>query len=174
MILLLGGTSETAPLAESIAAAGFEVLVSTASDVPLEVGNHPRIFHRFGPLDVEGMAQLANERGIKAIVDASHPYASAVHAHAKKTADTLSIPYLSWSRPSWSSNETFVSFAQDHDEAARIAFSFSKLFCSPRAPGILGRTRLNQLGRESRWWRESWIIRTRFGPARKQKFPPRK
>jgi precorrin-6A/cobalt-precorrin-6A reductase len=126
MILLLGGTSETAPLAEAIAGAGFAVLVSTASDVPLEVGNHPRISHRCGPLDVEGMAQLVADRNIKAIVDASHPYASAVHAHAKKTAEALHIPYLAWSRPSCLGNEEFVALAQDHEEASRLAFSFGK------------------------------------------------
>ncbi|MBF0509675.1 MAG: precorrin-6A/cobalt-precorrin-6A reductase [Deltaproteobacteria bacterium] len=43
MILLIGGTSETASFAEALAAAGFDVLVSTATDVALEVGRHPRI-----------------------------------------------------------------------------------------------------------------------------------
>jgi precorrin-6A/cobalt-precorrin-6A reductase len=126
MILLLGGTSETAPLAEAIAEAGFAVLVSTATDVALEVGNDPGISRRIGPLDTEEMVQLAVGRGIKAIVDASHPYASAVHAHAKKTAEALNIPYLSWSRPSCLGKRDFVSLAQDHEEAARMAFSLGQ------------------------------------------------
>jgi precorrin-6A/cobalt-precorrin-6A reductase len=126
MILLLGGTSETAPLAEAIAGAGFAVLVSTATDVALEVGDHPRISRRCGPLDNVGMTQLAEEMGIRAIVDASHPYASAVHAHAKEVAERLRIPYLAWLRPSCLSNLDFVSLVRDHEEAAGIAFSFGK------------------------------------------------
>lgn len=126
MILLLGGTSETAPLAEAIAEAGFAVVVSTASDVPLEVGRHPRISHRTGPLTAEGMARLAVERNIRVIVDASHPYASAIHEHATKTAEALSIPYLLWSRASCLNNSDFPSVARDHEEAARTAFSFGK------------------------------------------------
>ncbi len=34
MILLIGGTSETAPLAEALAGAGFKILVSTATTSP--------------------------------------------------------------------------------------------------------------------------------------------
>jgi len=126
MILLLGGTSETAPLAEAIAEAGFAVMVSTASDVPLAIGNHPRISRRSGLLDAEGMVQLAVELNIRAIVDASHPYASAGHAHAKEAAEALGIPYLQWSRPLSLRVGDFVSVAHDHEEAARIAFSFGK------------------------------------------------
>ncbi len=43
MILLIGGTSETAPLASGLAAAGYEVLVSTATDAPAGDRDHPRI-----------------------------------------------------------------------------------------------------------------------------------
>ncbi len=41
MILLLGGISETSRIAESLVAAGYGVLVSTATDIPLQVGTHP-------------------------------------------------------------------------------------------------------------------------------------
>ena len=37
-VLLLGGTSETAPLATALARAGHNVLVSTATDIALDVG----------------------------------------------------------------------------------------------------------------------------------------
>lgn len=41
MILLLGGTSDTAPIARGLAAVGLPVLVSTATDIDLDVGVHP-------------------------------------------------------------------------------------------------------------------------------------
>lgn len=126
MILLLGGTSETAPLAEALACAGFSVLVSTATDVPLAMGNHPRISCRRGTLDWREMTVLAVEYGITAIVDASHPYASLVHTNARKTAESLNIPYLAWARPSGLAGGDFVFRARDHTEAAGIAFSFGR------------------------------------------------
>jgi precorrin-6A/cobalt-precorrin-6A reductase len=126
MILLLGGTSETAPLAEALAEAGFSVLVSTATDVPLDVGDHPGISRRRGPLDIRGIRLLTMERNIQAIVDASHPYASNVSALARRAAESLKIPYFAWWRPSALAGEDQIFQAVDHEDAARIAFSFGR------------------------------------------------
>ena len=56
MILLLGGTSDTPPIALRLAESGYRVLVSQATDVPLETGCHPNIESRSGPLDEHGLA----------------------------------------------------------------------------------------------------------------------
>ncbi|MDO9585413.1 MAG: hypothetical protein Q7I93_02885 [Syntrophales bacterium] len=48
MILLLGGTADTAILAAMPAEAGYDVLVSTAAGIPLATGDHPRIFYPIG------------------------------------------------------------------------------------------------------------------------------
>ncbi len=126
MILLIGGTSETAPLAEALAAAGFRVLVSTATDVPLDVGKHPNISSRCGMLDVEGMTKLAAKRGVHAIVDASHPYSLVAHANAIKVALDLSIPCFRWARPPAAKDGDHVSFARTHEFAARTACSLGR------------------------------------------------
>ena len=126
MILLIGGTSETAPLAEALAAAGFRVLVSTATEVPLDVGKHPNISSRRGMLDMQGMTQLATERGVQAIVDASHPYSVAAHANAKKVALDLSIPCFRWARPPAAKDGDPVFFARTHEFAARTACSLGR------------------------------------------------
>jgi precorrin-6x reductase len=99
MILLIGGTSETAPLASGLAGAGYEVLVSTATDSRLNVGDHPRISRRAGRLDEEGLVAIGKEKGIRAIVDAAHPYAVAVHAAVQVAAQRLGIPCLVFRRP---------------------------------------------------------------------------
>jgi precorrin-6A/cobalt-precorrin-6A reductase len=99
MILLIGGTGETASLAQGLAEAGYRVLVSTATDVPLATGDHPNISRRKGRLDEEEMSALAKKKGVKAIVDAAHPYAVAVHAAAQRTAHRLDIPCLTFQRP---------------------------------------------------------------------------
>jgi precorrin-6A/cobalt-precorrin-6A reductase len=124
MILLLGGTSETAPIASALATAGFKVLVSTATDAPLDVGDHPNISRRAGKLDREQMLRLSIQQGVVAIVDASHPYAASVQANARSVADQIKIPYLSWIRPPISEGDSLITSVPDHKTAAKVAFSF--------------------------------------------------
>lgn len=123
MILLLGGTSDTAPLATRLAEAGFRVLVSTATDLDLEIGDHPNVHRRAGALDGEAMARLVRERGIEAILDAAHPYAEAAHLTARHVAEELALPLFRFERPSSVSSCDHVSRADNHAQAARIAFA---------------------------------------------------
>ena len=99
MILLLGGTSDAGPIAMRLAEAGYRVLVSQATDVPLETPLHGNIETRCGPLDERGLAELVDRHAIRAIVDAAHPYAVAVHAAASRVADDKGIPCLRFLRP---------------------------------------------------------------------------
>ena len=121
MILLLGGTSETAPLAEAMADAGYEVLVSTATDVPLAVGNRPQISHRSGRLTDAEMIALVRDRAVRAIVDATHPYATSVRATAERVAEQSNVPYLTFVRPGTAGEQDGVRLAATHQEAARLA-----------------------------------------------------
>ncbi len=126
MILLIGGTSETAHLAQGLAEAGYSVLVSQATDEPLAIGTHSRISRRTGRLDAEGLAALGRERGIRTIVDAAHPYAAAVHAAARTAAERLGIPCIRLCRPEGflpERAETAIRFATGHAEAAALAFA---------------------------------------------------
>ena len=132
MILLIGGTSETAPLASGLAEAGYEVLVSTATDAPLAIGDHPRISRRAGRLDEEGLVAIGKEKGIRAIVDAAHPYAIAAHSAAQVAARRLGIPCLVFRRPEELTPESGrrpeaagspVRFVADHAGAAEMAFA---------------------------------------------------
>jgi precorrin-6A/cobalt-precorrin-6A reductase len=123
MILLLGGTAETAVLAARLAGAGYGVLVSTATGIALETGRHPRIERRTGRLDECGLAGLAGSRGIRAIVDAAHPYAEAAHASARKAALAARIPCYAYIRPPAVRRDGTMSFARTHEEAAVLAFA---------------------------------------------------
>jgi precorrin-6A/cobalt-precorrin-6A reductase len=122
VILLLGGTSETAALAEALAADGARVLVSCATDVPLAVGDHPRIARRTGRLDAEQMAALVAELGIGIIVDALHPYAAEAHTVARTVSARCNCRYARYGRPAAVAEaDPGVTFAAGHDEAAELA-----------------------------------------------------
>jgi precorrin-6A/cobalt-precorrin-6A reductase len=127
MILLLGGTSETAPVATRLAEAGCRILVSTATDEPLEIGSLPNIERRSGPLDETGLANLVRRMNVRAIVDCTHPYAATVRATARGVAEQRAIPYFTFIRPAGvTPGEPGVHRAANHEEAARVAFSFGR------------------------------------------------
>ncbi len=127
MILLLGGTSETAPLAAALAAAGYAVVVSTATEAALLLPEHPLVSRRCGRLDAAGMAALIRDAGAAALVDATHPYATEAQANARAAARAAGVPYLRWQRPETNLAEADgVIIADGHAEAARLAFSFCR------------------------------------------------
>lgn len=126
MILLLGGTGETASLALGLAEAGYDVLVSTATDILLDVGTHPRIRRRSGRLGEKGMALLIHDCDIRGIVDATHPYATLARKTARRVANRLVIPYFAFIRPTGLVDREAVIMAGSHEEAARIACSTAK------------------------------------------------
>lgn len=121
MILLLGGTSETAIVAEALAGAGQDVLVSTATDVPLNVGRHANIRRRCGRLDAAAMAALVRREGIRALVDVSHPYAEDLRSTAERVAREVGIPYLTYVRPGSAAAGDGVIVVNGHADAARVA-----------------------------------------------------
>lgn len=123
MILLFGGTSDTAGAAESLADAGYQVLVSTATEMPLEIGERSGILRRHGRMNGEQAKELLLAENIRAVVDASHPYATALHTTAACAAADVGIPYLRLERAS-TLGAVEVTIAKDHEEAARMAFSF--------------------------------------------------
>jgi precorrin-6A/cobalt-precorrin-6A reductase len=123
MILLIAGAGESGFLADALVSAGFRVLMSTATDMALDVKDHPNLSRRCGELNPETLSALILERGIRAIVDASHPYASVIKVHARHAANELRIPYLRWQRPSLLDQADNVEWADSHDDAACKAFS---------------------------------------------------
>ncbi|WP_277058610.1 precorrin-6A reductase [Trichlorobacter lovleyi] len=125
MILLLGGTSETAPLAAACAAQGWPTLISTATDVPLDLPEHPLLTRRHGRLNQEQMEQLMRQERITVLLDAAHPFATEAHATARAAATAVGIPYLRQQRRSCDRYDEAIIKVSDHRTAAQQAVSFS-------------------------------------------------
>ncbi|WP_005038280.1 precorrin-6A reductase [Holophaga foetida] len=124
MILLLGGTSETGPLASALLGRGLEVLVSTATDAPLALPEGVR--RRWGRLDGAALAELCCREGISALVDAGHPFATELHAAVQEAARLTGLPLLRFRRGETRLGDESVHWVTDHEEAARVAFSFGR------------------------------------------------
>ncbi|HEY6255332.1 MAG TPA: cobalt-precorrin-6A reductase [Xanthobacteraceae bacterium] len=100
-ILILGGTTEARALAEHLAARhDLAVTLSLAGrtanpkaqPVPVRTGG-------FG--GAEGLARYLVRERIDALIDATHPYAAIMSAHAAEAARSAGVPLLGLRRPAW-------------------------------------------------------------------------
>lgn len=100
-VLVLGGTTEARELAASLAARpGVRVTTSLAGRVsrPGAVDGDVRI-GGFG--GAEGLAAWLREHEADAVVDATHPFATAITANAARAAAATGIPAVVLRRPGW-------------------------------------------------------------------------
>jgi precorrin-6A/cobalt-precorrin-6A reductase len=99
-ILILGGTGEARELAAGLTAAGIGMVSSLAGRVrqPRLPAGEVRI-GGFGGAD--GLAGYLRAEAITGIVDATHPFASAITANATAAAAQTGLPLLVLRRPPW-------------------------------------------------------------------------
>src|SRR3954464_7318497 len=99
-VLLLGGTAEARRLAEALTADGVDVVSSLAgrTAAPVLPPGDVRI-GGFG--GAEGLAQWLRENPVRAVVDATHPFADTMTAHAAEAARAAGTPLLRLQRPGW-------------------------------------------------------------------------
>lgn len=101
-VLILGGTGEARALADRLATApGLDVVSSLAgrlSDPTLPAGR-VRV-GGFG--DVEGLQRFLVAEGIDRVIDATHPFATRITAHAMAAAAATGVPLVVLRREGWS------------------------------------------------------------------------
>lgn len=95
LILVLGGTAEARELAARV-----PVLTSLAGRVsaPLLPDGDVRV-GGFG--GVPGLAAFLRAQGVRAVVDATHPFAAQMSAHAVTACAEVGVPLLRLQRPGW-------------------------------------------------------------------------
>ena len=132
-ILLLGGTSEARSLAARLHP-GVTVISSLAGRVPdpaLPVGQ-VRI-GGFGGVD--GLRRWLLDERVDAVVDATHPYAATMTAHAAAVCAELGLPHLVLARPSWPAGDAIV-VGSDVEAAKRTAANgFTRVFLTTGRSG---------------------------------------
>lgn len=126
VILLLGGTTEAFPIANALSDEGYSVLLSTATDLEPRGGFPAGVERTIGMLDDAGMAQLISRRGIRAVVDATHPYAAAASENAWHACRRTNTPYVAWERPGGVADGPNVHRAGNHEAGAALACSFGR------------------------------------------------
>jgi precorrin-6A/cobalt-precorrin-6A reductase len=132
-LLLLGGTSEGRALAARLDA-DVDVISSLAGRVPdpaLPVGEV-----RIGGFGgVEGLRRWLVEAAVDAVVDATHPYAATITAHAAAVCGGLGLPHVVLARPAWPRGDA-ICVGSDTEAANTIAAEhYSRVFLTTGRSG---------------------------------------
>jgi precorrin-6A/cobalt-precorrin-6A reductase len=132
-VLLLGGTSEGRALAARLYP-DVDVISSLAGRVPdpaLAMGE-VRI-GGFGGVD--GMRRWLIDSMVDAVVDATHPYATTITAHAAAVCDELRLPHLVLARPAWPRGDA-IGVGSDAEAAKTVAAEhYSRVFLTTGRSG---------------------------------------
>ncbi|HEV3045823.1 MAG TPA: cobalt-precorrin-6A reductase [Solirubrobacteraceae bacterium] len=101
VILVLGGTAEARELAAALDAADVPVTSSLAGRVerPRLPAGAVRVGGFGGP---EALARWLGEHGVRAVLDATHPFAERISASAVRACALADVPLLRLERPGWS------------------------------------------------------------------------
>ncbi|MEV0671780.1 cobalt-precorrin-6A reductase [Mycobacterium sp. NPDC050441] len=132
-VLLLGGTGEARALAAALHPE-VEVISSLAGRVPdpaLPVG--PVRIGGFGGVD--GMRQWLQDAVVDSVVDATHPFAATITAHAAQVCAELGVPHLVLARPAWAPGAAIV-VGSDTEAAETVTDNgYSRVFLTTGRSG---------------------------------------
>ena len=133
-VLLLGGTAEARALAVTLHPR-VDIISSLAGRVPdpaLPVG--PVRIGGFGGVD--GLRRWLERERINAVVDATHPFAATMTAHAAEVCAELRMPHLVLARPAWPPGDALV-VDSDTEAAETVARQgYSRVFLTTGRSGV--------------------------------------
>jgi precorrin-6A/cobalt-precorrin-6A reductase len=133
-VLLLGGTAEARTLAVTLHPR-VDIISSLAGRVPdpaLPVG--PVRIGGFGGVD--GLRRWLERERINAVVDATHPFAATMTAHAAEVCAELRMPHLVLARPAWPPGDALV-VDSDTEAAETVARQgYSRVFLTTGRSGV--------------------------------------
>lgn len=136
-ILILGGTTEAAQLAARLVSTGREALTSLAgrTTAPAALPGRMRIG---GVGGVPGLLALLRAERITAVVDATHPFAATISAHARAACDLAGVPRLQLRRPAWTAQagDSWIEAGSLADAAARLPELGRRAFLTVGAGGM--------------------------------------
>ncbi|MEH3037630.1 MAG: cobalt-precorrin-6A reductase [Sphingomonas adhaesiva] len=125
-VLILGGTTEASALAAALAEAGVEATLSYAGRVATPKPQ-PVAVRVGGFGGVEGLVAWLRAAKVTHLVDATHPFAAQMSAHAVAAAMAAGVPHVAFTRPGW------VAEAGDRwTRAADIPAAVAALTGAPR------------------------------------------
>ncbi|MGB3493663.1 MAG: cobalt-precorrin-6A reductase [Elainellaceae cyanobacterium] len=96
---LIGGTQESVVLAERLLNEGCSLVVTVTTEAARSLyPHHDRLTLQVGSLSAATLPAFLQSHGIRAVLDASHPFAVQISQLAIATAQAHQIPYLRFER----------------------------------------------------------------------------
>ena len=135
-MLVLGGTGEARRLAEALVGDGIAVVSSLAGRVadPLLPPGEVRV-GGFG--GAAGLTAWLREHRPRAVVDATHPFAATMTAHAAAAAAATGVPLLRLQRPGWRAQPgDDWRWVGSLAEAAQAVAGFERIFLTTGRQGL--------------------------------------
>jgi precorrin-6A/cobalt-precorrin-6A reductase len=129
-ILILGGTAEARTIARNLAHTQPDAIVITSLAGRLtESPELPGTLHIGGFGGLEGLMDFLRLGKITRVIDATHPFAATISAHAGLACAELEIPLEHVNRPMWRKHPgDRWRWADSMEMAARIASRFRRVF----------------------------------------------
>jgi len=122
MILVLGGTTEGRVVAKVLDEAATVWYYSTKS--PLQQVELVHGIRVTGVMDADRMADFCQEKEIRLIVDAAHPFAVLLHQTVENVSGRLDIPVIRYERKFPAKDERFI-WCRDYKEAINLLKKYS-------------------------------------------------
>lgn len=145
MILIFGGTTEGRKAAKVCDEAAKPFFYSTKGDTQkIETANGIQIT---GGLEETTMLSFCVEKNVKLIINASHPFAEALHRNISKVAEELNIPVLRYERTYLQHSKELLWF-DTYDDAIDY-LNRNKI------DNLLALTGVNTISRLKRYWQHS-------------------
>lgn len=150
MILILGGTTEAMALARLIAKRGeISARLSLAGRTQEPV--LPPIPARIGGFGgVEGLSRFLAENNVKAVIDATHPFAARIKANAALACAQTGTPLLALGRAEWSREpgDKWIEVADAREAASALGEAPRRVFLTAgrlEVPAFLDHTQHHYL-----------------------------
>lgn len=118
MILVFGGTTEGLKAVKALEEAGSSFYYSTLRDEQQVTLRHGIRVH--GAMDDDTMYGFCRDKGIRLLIDAGHPFASALHQTVAGTAERLGIPAIRFERIFPEHDKEYIEWCDNYDEAVGL------------------------------------------------------
>ncbi|MEM7733238.1 MAG: cobalt-precorrin-6A reductase [Pseudomonadota bacterium] len=120
-LLLLAGTREAQDIARALAGQGRDVLASLAgvTRAPINLGIETR---RGGFGGEQGFRDEVHRRRIRAVLDATHPFAHRISNRTARICAEMGLPYCQLLRPAWQpeAGDQWTHVAREEDVAPLV------------------------------------------------------
>jgi precorrin-6A/cobalt-precorrin-6A reductase len=163
-VLILGGTAEAAELAARLAGdSRLETVTSLAGLTRMPTATAGRV-RRGGFGGPDGLAAFLREERYDALIDATHPFAARIAAHAAEAAEMAGVPRVKLLRPGFERTEAdrFIP-VPDMEAAAAALPQGARVFLAA------GRREIAAFAERPDLW---CLVRMIEPPAAGEKLPP--